>query len=100
MDVRNYKANPQDKHNTANGKFKVITLFPFSRKYWILAVGPNYEWSLIGSPNHKGVWLFSRTPTLGPDVLAQVEARAAAEGFPAARLVMTPQTGSNPPAAE
>ncbi len=89
-DVRNYTARPQDK--SGDGKFKVTTHWPFTRKYWVLALGPDYEWALVGSPNHKDLWIFSKTRTLSPDVLAQIKAKASAEGFDAEKLVMTPQS--------
>ena len=90
-DARNTTASAQDKHG--DGEFKIKYFFLFSRKYWVLALGPNYEWALIGSPNHKTLWVYSKTPTLSPDVLAGIEAKGEAEGFPASRLVAAHSTG-------
>lgn len=89
-DARNETANAEEKNG--GGEFKVRTIWPFSRKYWILALGQNYEWALIGSPNHRTLWVFSKTPTLSPQVLAEIEAKGASEGFPSARLVQARQT--------
>lgn len=89
VDVKTFNANSADK--SGGGKYKVRTFWPFSRKYWVLAVGPYYEWSLVGSPNHKELWVFSKERTLAPDVLTQVEALAAAQGFPSSKLVAVPQ---------
>jgi apolipoprotein D and lipocalin family protein len=74
------------------GALKVRTFWPFWRKYWVLALSPDYSWTLLGSPDHKTLWIFSKSPTLAPDVLSAIEAQAAAEGFPASRLIQTPQT--------
>jgi apolipoprotein D and lipocalin family protein len=79
------------KKKSTGGEFKVRTFWPFWRKYWILALSPDYSWTMLGSPDHKTLWIFSKSPTLAPDLLAEIEAKAAAEGFPANRLVMTPQ---------
>ena len=76
------------------GAFKVRTFWPFWRKYWVLAMSPDFTWTLLGSPDHKTLWVFSKSPTLAPDVLTAIEAQAAAEGFPASRLILTPQTHS------
>ena len=89
QDVRNGKGTSQDKNG--DGRLKVSFLWPFRSQYWVLALGNDYEWSLIGNPDHKELWVFSRTPALDPKVLAAIEAKATAEGFPSAKLVMTPQ---------
>ncbi len=88
--IRNGYFKASDK--SGDGKLKLIYTWPFSTGYWVLALGPDYDWALVGSPNHKHLWVLSRSPALQPDVLAAIEARAAAEGFPSASLALTPQT--------
>ena len=88
-DARNINANPQKKSSDA--RFKITTLWPFTRSYWVLALGPENEWALIGSPNHRNLWIFAKNPALKPELLADIEAKAAAEGFASAMLVLTPQ---------
>jgi apolipoprotein D and lipocalin family protein len=89
-ETRDLTANAVSKNG--GGEFKVRTFWPFWRKYWVLALSPDYSWTVLGSPNHKTLWVFSKTPALQPEVLAEIEAKGAAEGFPSSRLVMTPQT--------
>ena len=89
-DVRNYTANPQDKRG--DGEYKITTLWPFSRKYWVMAAAPDFSWTLIGSPNRKDLWVFSKQPTLSPEILTAIEAKAAAEGFATAKLISGPQS--------
>jgi apolipoprotein D and lipocalin family protein len=89
-DARNANGKPQDK-KSPDGRLKVSYLWPFSSKYWVLALGPKYEWALVGNPNHKELWLLSRTKTMMPEVLAEVEAKAAAEGFPVGKMVVVRQ---------
>ncbi len=89
--VFNVQARAQDK--SGDGKLKVRYIWPFYKKFWVLDVGPEYEWALVGSPNHKSLWVLSRTPVMTPEVLREVEARAAAEGFPMAKVVAVPQSG-------
>ena len=89
-EARNATIKPGDK--SGDGKLKLTFLWPFTTKYWVLANGPEYEWSLIGSPNHKELLILSRTRTMKPDLLAEIEAKAAAEGFHTDKLMMTKQT--------
>jgi apolipoprotein D and lipocalin family protein len=78
--------------NSVDGKLKVTTLWPFSRKIWVLALAPDYGWALVGSQNHKTLWLLSRTATMAPDALQQAQAKAASEGFHIEKLETVPQT--------
>ncbi|QHN05573.1 lipocalin family protein [Granulicella sp. WH15] len=89
-DTNNGNGRTQDK--SGDGKLKVTYIWPFSKKFWVLAVGPGYEWSLVGNPNHKDLRVLARTTTMKPEVLAEIKAKAAAQGFPVGKLVMTPQT--------
>ena len=87
-DASNHTAK-QDK--TKDGKLKVGTIFPFSTKYWVIAQGAQNDWFLVGNPNHKTLWIYSKTPTLPADILMQIEAKAAAESFPVSKLVSVDQ---------
>jgi len=90
-EVQNATARTQNKRG--DGELKVTYIWPFSEKDWVLGVGPNAQWVLIGNPNHKQLWVYSRTSTLSPDVRSVIEQSAAAEGFATAKLVTTPQSG-------
>lgn len=80
--------NATGRSKSANGALNITTIWPFSRKYWVLALGPSYEWALVGSPNHKDLWILSKTATLEPAVLADIKTKAAAQGFTPDRLMM------------
>ena len=77
-----------DSHGT--GALKLSRFFILHSRYWVLAVDPGYAWALVGNPNHKSLWILSKTPTLPPDVLAGIESKAAAQGFNTANLVQIP----------
>jgi apolipoprotein D and lipocalin family protein len=74
------------------GRLKVTYVWPFSDKDWILAIGADYEWVLLGSPNHKVLRVLSRTRTLSPDLLSEIKQKAASEGYAANKMTMTVQT--------
>ena len=75
-----------------DGQLKLTYIWPFSRKYWVLATGPANEWALIGAPNHKSLWILSRTHSITPEILGEIKQKAAAQGFDLAKLVTIPQT--------
>ncbi len=90
VDVRNGNGKAQDK--TGDGKMKVTYTWPFAVKEWVLAVGTDNAWVLIGSPNHKMLWVLGKTAKMAPEVLREIQAKAASEGFDVAKLVPTPQS--------
>ena len=85
VDAHNASGKVADK--AGDGKLKVSYLWPFSQKYWVLAVGSEYAWALVGNPNHKELWVLSRTETMKSEVLDEVEGKAAAEGYDRGKMV-------------
>ena len=73
-------------------RLRVRFFWPFSAPYWILAVGPSYEWALVGAPDRRYLWVLSRTPTLDPATFDAIAAVARERGFDPARLRRTPQS--------
>lgn len=77
-----------------NGSRLLVSFFPLIEgNYWILALDPDYRWSLVGSPDRKYLWILSRTPTLEAATYADIVARAQALGFDTAKLQKTVQPG-------
>ena len=37
--------------------------------YWVLGLGDNYEYAVIGTPSRKYGWVLSRTPVLDKEKL-------------------------------
>jgi len=68
----------------------------FYGDYWILELGADYEYAVIGHPSREYLWILSRTPTLAPEKLDAVRKRAKAAQFAVERLEYIVQ----PPAAD
>lgn len=89
--VNNTTLHFQDK-KVADGRLRTQFLFFFHRKQWVLALGDDYDWTLMGSPNHKQLWVLSTRPTLDEAVLSAAKLKASALGFDPAKLVTVLQT--------
>ena len=89
--VRNVTLRLKDK-KVMDGRLETSFLFLFHRKQWVLAMDDKYAWALMGSPNHKQLWVLSQTPALDAEVLAGIEAKAGAEGFDVSKIMVVPQT--------
>ncbi|KRG76550.1 membrane protein [Stenotrophomonas ginsengisoli] len=86
--------------DTTNSKLEVSFLpeglrwIPFTKgDYWILKLDPAYSVALVGSPDHKYLWLLARHPHLDEATRNQYLAHAQAQGFDISTLIHTPHTG-------
>jgi lipocalin len=73
------------------GKLKVQFFWPFSSDYWVHAVGPNYEWALVGNAKRSNAWILSRTPTLDPRTYDELEEKFRTFGYDPSKLELIPQ---------
>ena len=69
-----------------NAKLSVTFFWPFSGDYWILAVGAEYEYAVVGTPDRKYLWILARTPTIGDDLYGHLVDLARERGFDPARI--------------
>ena len=74
-----------------NAKLEVSFFRPFWGDYWIVDLGANYEYAVVGHPSRDYLWILSRTPTMEPQVYDGIVARLAAQGYETKRLVRTAQ---------
>ena len=59
-----------EKKSNAKLKVSFVRIFGFSLfggDYWILNLGEEYDYAIVGSPNKKYCWILSRQPSLSPD---------------------------------
>jgi apolipoprotein D and lipocalin family protein len=69
-----------------NAKLKVTFFWPFFGDYWIIDLGANYEYAVVGEPSRKYLWILSRTPKLDDAVYAHIAKRLADMGYDASKL--------------
>ena len=86
---------PQD---PTNARLKVsflpraIRWLPVGRgDYWVLELGPQYDWVLVGEPGLRYLWVLARQPSMPKDTLEGLLGRARTLGFPIDRIEFTPQ---------
>jgi len=82
-----------------NAKLKVsflsfLGLRLFAADYWIIDLGSDYEYAVVGHPSRTFGWILSRNPTL-PDVTFDgIVRRLTAKGYDFSKFKMTDQTDS------
>ncbi len=72
-----------------NAKLKVTFFWPFYGDYWILDLGPNYEYAVVGAPNRDYLWILSRTPQLDEQLYQRLLREMATRGFATDRMIRT-----------
>jgi apolipoprotein D and lipocalin family protein len=73
----------------SQAKLKVSFFWPFEGDYWILKLGSNYEYSVVGSPDRKTLWILSRTPQMDETTIAEILAEFSAKGFDTTAMIRT-----------
>jgi apolipoprotein D and lipocalin family protein len=76
---------------TTNAKLEVSFFRPFWGDYWIVDLGRNYEYAVVGHPGRDYLWILSRTPTLDTAVYDGIITRLRAQGYEVERLNRTLQ---------
>ncbi len=74
-----------------NAKLKVTFFWPFYGDYWILDLGPNYEYAVVGEPDRKYLWILSRSPRMDEALYQQLLQKMEAKGFNTEMMVRTSQ---------
>ena len=76
---------------TTNARLKVTFFWPFYGDYWVLGLGQDYDWALVGEPSRRYLWILSRTRQMDPALFEDIVGRLPALGYDAERLLITPQ---------
>ena len=74
-----------------NAKLKVSFFWPFSGDYWIIDLGKNYEYAVIGHPKRKYLWILSRTREMEGEVYNTILSRLQEKHYDTSRLIKTMQ---------
>jgi apolipoprotein D and lipocalin family protein len=60
------------------------------KDHWILGLGPDYTWTVVGMPNREHLWILSRLPEMSTSSYQQALEIADGNGFDIRQLVKTP----------
>lgn len=81
------KAKVVDKSSGA--KLKVTFFRPFYGDYWIIKLGNDYDYAVVGTPNRKYLWILSRTPQMDDNLFSKLIEFAKSKGFNVENLIRT-----------
>lgn len=81
------KAKIVDK--TTGAKLKVTFFWPFYGDYWIINLGKDYEYAVVGTPDRKYLWILSRMPQMDDKLFSQLLEFAKIKGFDIQKIIRT-----------
>ena len=81
------KAKVVDKNS--NAKLKVTFFWPFYGDYWIINLGKDYDYAVVGTPNRKYLWILSRTLQMDDKLFSQLIEFVKIKGFDVSKLIKT-----------
>ena len=73
-----------------NAVWSVRFFWPFTAPYWIIDLGEEYEYAVVGQPSRKNLWILSRTPQLDEDTWRGIRVRLRGQGYDPEKLELTP----------
>ena len=98
MDEAEGVARVVDKTTNAKLEVSFVSLFSwhlFWGDYWILDLGDDYAYVVVGTPSRKYAWILSRGTSLTPAAWEQSRQVLMRAGYDPAALVMTRQMDSS-----
>lgn len=89
--LRNAKGTAKVVDTESNAKLRVSFFWPFSGDYWIIDLGKEYEYAVVGHPDRTYLWILSRTKRMDEKLYREILERLGAKGYDTTKLISTPQ---------
>jgi apolipoprotein D and lipocalin family protein len=89
--LRNAKGTAWVVDKRTNAKLKVSFFWPFSGDYWIIDLGANYEYAVVGHPKRTYLWILCRKPQMDSKTYEGILQRLKAQAYDISRLNKTLQ---------
>ena len=77
---------------SGNAKMRVQMFWPFRTNYYVIALGPDYEYTMVCNPDKTSLQILSRQKFLDSPVYDELIAKAESLGFESALIVKISQT--------
>jgi len=87
--VKKAKGRAKVVDKSSGAKLKVTFFRPFYGDYWIIKLGNDYDYAVVGTPNLKYLWILSRTPRMDDNLLSQLIEFVKSKGFNVETLIRT-----------
>lgn len=79
-----------------NAEWRVRPVWPLKLPYFILELGNEYDYTVIGTDNFDYLWIMDRAPIMDSALLENIIRRMEERGYNPEAILMMDQTGRNP----
>ena len=76
---------------STRAEWRVRPFWPVRLAYLILEIGPDYDYTVIGHPSKRYVWIMARQPSLDATTLEAIRSRLEAVGYDVEQIQAVPQ---------
>jgi apolipoprotein D and lipocalin family protein len=76
-------------------KLLVQFFWPFRGDYWVIELGENYDYAVVGDPSRDYLWVLSRTPQMDSKQYDDILSRLKDKGYDLFRVEVMPQPGDS-----
>lgn len=83
---RTIQARAEVVDETTNARLEVTFFFFIKGDYWILEVGDDYQYAVVGEPQRENLWILSREKELDEVLYQEILQRVEAQGFNISKL--------------
>jgi len=87
--VKRAKGRAKVVDKSSGAKLKVTFFRPFYGDYWIIKLGNDYDYAVVGTPNRKYLWILSRTPQMDDNLFSSLIEFVKSKGFNVENLIRT-----------
>jgi apolipoprotein D and lipocalin family protein len=85
-------ADPRTNAKLQVSFFSLLGWRPIWGDYWVLALGPDYEYAVVGEPGRQYGWILARTPTLPAVTREAINNQLRARGYDPALFENSPHS--------
>lgn len=78
-----------------NAEWRVRPLWPLKLPYYILELGEEYDYTVIGTNSFDYLWIMARSPAMDPDQLNEIIDRMVDRGFERDKIIFMEQKWEN-----
>jgi len=90
-EISSVKGTARVVDNKTNAKLKVSFFWPFSGHYWIIDLGENYDYAVVGHPDRKYLWILSRSPKMDEKIYNLILEKLKLQFYDTSKLIKTLQ---------
>lgn len=88
---RSVKGKAWVKDRATNAKLRVSFFWPFAGDYWIIDLGREYEYAVVGHPKRKYLWVLSRSPEMARETYEGILKQLERQEYDTSKLIQTAQ---------